>query len=101
MHEIERIDGRRESQTGGNKFRINRNKFYDRKNEIPMKTPELKRSGIRIIAEFRGIPTGFPNQSVPFASPMGWDLLIRPIQRRKPLSKGSSKGALPGFSINC
>ncbi len=27
-----------------------------------MKIPELKRSRIRIIAEFRGIPLGLPNQ---------------------------------------
>ncbi len=27
-----------------------------------MKIPEFKRSGIGIIAEFRGIPSGFPNQ---------------------------------------
>jgi hypothetical protein len=26
-----------------------------------MKNPEFKRSGIRLIAEFRGIPNGFPN----------------------------------------
>jgi hypothetical protein len=32
------------------------------KNKIPMKIPEFKRSGIRIIAEFRRIPSGFPNQ---------------------------------------
>jgi hypothetical protein len=30
--------------------------------KIPMKIPEFKRSGIGIIAEFRGIPNGFPNQ---------------------------------------
>jgi hypothetical protein len=28
----------------------------------PMKIPEFKRSGIKIIAEFRRIPNGFPNQ---------------------------------------
>ena len=27
----------------------------------PMKIPEFKRSGIGLIAEFRGIPNGFPN----------------------------------------
>jgi hypothetical protein len=32
------------------------------KNEILMKIPELKRSGIKIIAELCGILTGFPNQ---------------------------------------
>ncbi len=36
--------------------------FYDQKNEIPMKIPELKRSGIGIIVESHRIPTGFPNQ---------------------------------------
>ncbi len=43
-------------------FRIGRNTFYDRKNKIPMKIPEFKRSGIGLIAEFRGILNGFPNQ---------------------------------------
>jgi hypothetical protein len=35
--------------------------FYNRKNKIPLKIPESKRSEIRIIAEFHGIPNGFPN----------------------------------------
>jgi hypothetical protein len=43
-------------------FRIGGNTFYDRKNKIPMKIPELKRSKIGLIAEFLGIPNGFPNQ---------------------------------------
>jgi hypothetical protein len=43
-------------------FRIGGNTFYDRKNKIPMKIPEFKRSGIGLIAEFCGIPNGFPNQ---------------------------------------
>jgi hypothetical protein len=43
-------------------FQIGENKFYNQKNEILMKIPELKRSGIQIIVEYRGIPTGFPNQ---------------------------------------
>jgi hypothetical protein len=43
-------------------FRIGENTFYDQTNKIPMKVPEFKRSGIRLIAEFRGIPNGFPNQ---------------------------------------
>ncbi len=30
--------------------------------KIAMKVLEFKRSGIRIIAEFRGFPNGFPNQ---------------------------------------
>jgi hypothetical protein len=42
-------------------FRIGRNTFYNRKNKIPMKNPEFKRSGIGLIAEFHGIPNGFPN----------------------------------------
>jgi hypothetical protein len=62
MHEIGRIDGGRGFQTGGNVLRISRNKFYDWKNEILMKIPEFKRSGIGIIVEFRGILSGFPNQ---------------------------------------
>jgi hypothetical protein len=32
------------------------------KNKILMKIPEFKKSGIGLIAEFRGIPNGFPNQ---------------------------------------
>jgi hypothetical protein len=44
-------------------FRIGGNTFYDRKNKIPMKIPEFKRSGIGLIAEFRGILNGFPNQA--------------------------------------
>jgi hypothetical protein len=55
MHEIGRIDGGRGFQTGGNVFQIGRNKFYDQKNEIPMKILQLKTSGIEIIAEFCGI----------------------------------------------
>jgi hypothetical protein len=43
-------------------FRIGGNTFYDRKNKNPMKIPEFKRSGIGLIAEFRGIPNVFPNQ---------------------------------------
>ncbi len=42
-------------------FRIGRNTFYDQKNKIQMKIPESKRSEIRKIAEFRGIPNRFPN----------------------------------------
>jgi hypothetical protein len=45
-------------------FRIGRNTFYDRKNKIPMKIPEFKRFRIGIIAEFRGIPNGFPSQGL-------------------------------------
>jgi hypothetical protein len=61
IHEIGRIDGGRGFQTRKNVFRIDGNTFYDRKNKIPMKIPESKRCEIRIIAEFRGIPNGFPN----------------------------------------
>jgi hypothetical protein len=43
-------------------LQIGGNKFYDQKNEIPMKILELKKSGIGIIAEFRGIPTRFPTK---------------------------------------
>jgi hypothetical protein len=38
------------------------NTFYNRKNKIPMKILEFKRSKIGLIAEFSGIPNGFPNQ---------------------------------------
>jgi hypothetical protein len=47
-------------------FQIGRNTFYNQKNKILMKIPEFKRSGIGIIAEFRGILSRFPNQ-VPMA----------------------------------
>jgi hypothetical protein len=43
-------------------FIIGGNTFYDRKNKIPMKIPEFKRSRIGLIAEFCGIPNRFPNQ---------------------------------------
>ncbi len=43
-------------------FRIGGNTIYNQKNKILMKIPELKRSRIGLIAEFRGIPNGFPNQ---------------------------------------
>jgi hypothetical protein len=43
-------------------FKIGGNTFYDRKNKIPMKILEFKRSGIGLIAEFFGIPNRFPNQ---------------------------------------
>jgi hypothetical protein len=56
-----RIDGKRGFQIGKNVLRIGRNTFYDQKNKIPMKIPEFKRSGIGLIAEFRGILNGFPN----------------------------------------
>jgi hypothetical protein len=62
IHEIRRIDGGRGFRTGVNVFQIGGNTFYDWKNKIPMKIPEFKRSGIGIIVEFRGIPSGFPNQ---------------------------------------
>jgi hypothetical protein len=45
-------------------FRIGKNTFWDQKNKIPMKIPEFKRSEIRLIAEFREIPNGFPNQAI-------------------------------------
>jgi hypothetical protein len=44
-----------------NVFRIGRNTFHDQKKKILMKIREFKRSGIGLIAEFRGIPNGFPN----------------------------------------
>jgi hypothetical protein len=43
-------------------FRIGGNTFYDRKDKIPMKILEFKRSRNKIIAESRRIPNGFPNQ---------------------------------------
>jgi hypothetical protein len=60
IHEIGRIDGGRGFRTRKNVFRIGGITFYDRKNKIPMKIPESKRSKIGVIAEFHGIPNGFP-----------------------------------------
>ncbi len=42
-------------------FRIGGNTFYDQKNKTPMKILEFTRSGIGLIAEFRGILNRFPN----------------------------------------
>jgi hypothetical protein len=57
IHEIGRIDGGRGFRTGRNVLRIGGNTFYNRKNKIPIKILEFKRSGIGIIAEFCGIIT--------------------------------------------
>jgi hypothetical protein len=55
-----------DSEPEKNVFRIGGNTFYDRKNKIPMKIPEFKRSRIGLIAEFCRIPNGLPNQDSPF-----------------------------------
>jgi hypothetical protein len=62
-----RINGGRGFRTKGNVFRIGGNTFYDRRNKILMKIPEFKRSGIGLIAEFRRIPNGFPNQGAVYS----------------------------------
>jgi hypothetical protein len=62
-YDIGRINGKRRFQTGGNVFRIGGNTLYDQEIKIPMKIPEFKRSGIRLILKFCGIPNGFPNQA--------------------------------------
>jgi hypothetical protein len=64
IHEIRRIDGRRGFQTGKKVLRIGGKTFYDQKNKILMKIMEFKRSGTRIIMEFRGISSSFPNQEL-------------------------------------
>ena len=64
IHEIGRINGGRGFRIGGKVLRIGGNTFYNQKHKIPMKIPDFKRSGIGIMAEFRGIPSGFPNQDV-------------------------------------
>jgi hypothetical protein len=61
-HEIGRIYGGRGFRTSGNVLQIGGNTFYDWKYKILMKILEFKRSRIGVIAEFRGIPSGFPNQ---------------------------------------
>ncbi len=63
IHEIRRIDGRRQFQTGGKVLQIGGNTFYDRKNKNQMKILEIKRSGIGIMVEFCGFPSGFCNQA--------------------------------------
>ncbi len=63
MHEIRRIDYGKVFQNSQNVFQIGGNKIYDRKNGILIEIPAGKRSGIGIIAQFRGIPSGFPNQT--------------------------------------
>jgi hypothetical protein len=50
-----------DSKMEKNVFWIGGNTFYDRKNKIPKKILESKRSEIGVIAEFCGIPNGFPN----------------------------------------
>jgi hypothetical protein len=49
-------------------FQIGENTFNDQKHKIQMKILEFKRSGIGIIADFRGIPSGFPNQAGKYTS---------------------------------
>jgi hypothetical protein len=63
---LEEPMARKYSKNTGNVFQIGGNKFYDRKNKIPMKILVGKRSGIGIIVEFRGILSGFSNQSLWF-----------------------------------
>jgi hypothetical protein len=63
MHEIGRINGGRGFRTGGNIYQIGGSKFYDWKNEIPMKILELKRPKIGIIAEFLKILNGISKPS--------------------------------------
>jgi hypothetical protein len=50
-----------DSELEKNVFRIGGNTFYNRKNKIPMKIPESKRSEIGIITKFCRIQNGFPN----------------------------------------
>jgi hypothetical protein len=44
MHEIRRINGKKVFQTGRDMFQIGGNKFYNWKNQIPMKIPGVKRN---------------------------------------------------------
>jgi hypothetical protein len=61
---IGRIDGGKVFRNHGNVFQIDGNKFFHQKNKILIKILAGKRSGIAIIAEFRGILSGFPNKDV-------------------------------------
>jgi hypothetical protein len=64
VHEIGRIDGGKVFQNSGNMLQFSGNIFYNRKNKILIKILAGKRSVIRIIMEFHGIPSGFPNQGL-------------------------------------
>jgi hypothetical protein len=57
VHEIGRIDGGKVFRYSRNVFCIGGNKFYNQNNEISIIILAGKRSGIGIIADFRGIPT--------------------------------------------
>jgi hypothetical protein len=61
IHEIGRIDGGRGFQTKKMCSELAGTHFKIGKYKIPMKILESKRSEIGIIAEFHGIPNGFPN----------------------------------------
>jgi hypothetical protein len=54
-----------DSKPEKNVFRITGNTFYNQKNKIPMKILEFKRSGIRLIVGFCGIPNGIPDHELP------------------------------------
>jgi hypothetical protein len=62
VHEIGRVDGGKIFQNSGNVCLIGRNMFYDQQSKILIKIPAGKRFGIRIVAEFHEILSGFPNQ---------------------------------------
>jgi hypothetical protein len=66
------MDGGRGFRTGKNVFRIGGNTFYNQKNKIPMKILEFKRSRIGLIAEFCGIPNGFPNLGIIYSYFIGF-----------------------------
>ncbi len=61
------------SKLAGTKFTIG-------KNEIPMKNPGVKRPGIRIIAKFCNIPTGFPNQDTEYGQILGYGPINRQVK---------------------
>ncbi len=62
VHEIKTIDGMKVFQNIENVFWIGGNIFYDRKNQILIKTLAGKRSRSGIVVEFCRILSGFPNQ---------------------------------------
>jgi hypothetical protein len=69
-------------------FRIGRNTFYDRKNIIPMKILEFKRSGIGLIAEFPGIWNGFPNQDLYEAHSFDFFVMVWLMKRATTIQPG-------------
>jgi hypothetical protein len=59
---LEELMAGQDSEPAGTCYELEGTNFMIRKIEIPMMIPEFKRSGIRIIAEFCRVPSGFLKQ---------------------------------------